>query len=67
MSGRNWTGFYKILGDTIKDFKIVIYERDDENGKNTYDGDYKKVINKIMTNEKNSLLTAPTQKWLFSS
>lgn len=54
-SGRNWTSFYKIVGDTIKDFNIVIYDGEDENGKDTYDADYKKAINKILTNEKNSL------------
>ena len=54
-SGRNWTSFYKILGDTIKDFKIVIYDGADENGIVTYDADYKKAIKKILTNEKNSL------------
>ena len=54
-SGRNWTSFYKILGDTIKDFNIVIYDGADENGIVTYDADYKKAIKKILTNEKNSL------------
>lgn len=55
MSGRNWTSFYKIVGDTIKDFNIVIYDGEDENGKYTYDTDYKKAIKKILKNEKNSL------------
>src|SRR5690554_268707 len=55
MSGRNWTSFYKIIGDTIHDFNIVIYDGEDENGKDTYDADYKKAIKKILTNEKNSL------------
>lgn len=55
MSGRNWTSFYKIVGDTIKDFNIVIYDGEDENGKYTYDADYKKAIKKILMNEKNSL------------
>lgn len=55
MSGRNWTSFYKILGDTIKDFNIVIYEGEDENGKYTYDTDYKKAIKRILRNERNSL------------
>ncbi len=52
-SGRNWTSFYKIIGDTIKDFNIVIYDGEDENGLYTYDTDYKKAINKILINEKN--------------
>ncbi len=55
MSGRNWTSFYKIVGDTIKDFNIVIYDGEDENGKYTYDADYKKAIKKILMKEKNSL------------
>jgi len=49
MSGRNWTSFYKIVGDSIKDYKIVIYEGEDENGKVTYDKDYKKAIKTILT------------------
>jgi hypothetical protein len=54
MSGRNWTSFYKIEGDTIKDFDIVIYDGEDDNGKVTYDKDYKKAINQILKNEKNN-------------
>ncbi len=53
MSGRNWTGFYKIAGDTIKDFNIEIYDGEDENGKVTYDNDYKNALNKILAGEKN--------------
>jgi len=55
MSGRNWTGFYKIAGDTIKDFDIVIYDGEDENGKVTYESNYKKAIQEILSNEKTSL------------
>lgn len=55
MSGRNWTSFYKIVGDTIKDFNIIIYDGEDGNGKDTYDADYKKAIKKILTNENTSL------------
>lgn len=50
MSGRNWTSFYKIIGDSIMDFEIVIYDGEDENGNVTYDTEYKKAINKILTN-----------------
>ena len=49
MSGRNWTSFYKIVGDNIKDYEIVIYDGEDENGKVTYDEDYKKAIKTILT------------------
>ncbi|MGX7666698.1 XAC2610-related protein [Flavobacterium pedocola] len=52
MSGRNWTSFYKIVGDTIKDFNIVIYDGEDENGKVTYEADYKKAIKEILAKEK---------------
>jgi len=55
MSGRNWTNFYKIVGDTIKDFNIIIDYGEDENGKNIYEANYKEAIQKILTSEKNSL------------
>jgi len=61
MSGSNWTSFYKITGDSILDFKIIIYDKEDENGKATYDTDYKKALNKILTKEKQPI-TAPTRK-----
>jgi len=53
MSGRNWTSFYKIQGDSIKDFDIVIYDGENDNGKTTYDKDYNKAIKTILTKEKN--------------
>jgi hypothetical protein len=48
MSGRNWTCFYKIVGDSIKDFGIIIYDSPDENGNYTYDEEYKMAIRKIL-------------------
>ena len=54
VSGRNWTSFYKIQGDSIKDFNIVIYNDEDSKGKVAYDLDYKKAINTIMEKEKNN-------------
>ena len=51
-SGQDWTSFYKIKGDTIKDYNIVIY--DDHTDKGTYDSDYKKAIQTILKNEKTS-------------
>ena len=54
VSGRNWTSFYKIQGDSIKDFNIVIYSDEDSKGKVAYDLDYKKAINTIMEKEKNN-------------
>ena len=50
MSGRNWTSFYKIIGDSIKDFDIVIY---DDQTDETYDHSFKKAIAKIMTKKNN--------------
>ncbi len=54
MSGRNWTSFYKIENNKIKEYDIVIYDGEDKNGKVTYDNDYKKAIKTILTNEKNN-------------
>jgi len=52
MSGKTWTSFYKIKGDSIKDFDIVIYDDQTDNG--TYERDYKKSIDLIMRREKNN-------------
>ena len=52
MSGQIWTSFYKIKGDSIKDFNIVIYDNQTDDG--SYDRDYKKAINSILTEEKNN-------------
>jgi hypothetical protein len=51
-SGRNWTSFYKIQGDSIKNFDIFIYEDQTDDGK--YQKDYEKAIEKIMNEEKNN-------------
>ena len=52
MSGQIWTSFYKILGDSVKDFDIVIYDDQIDNG--NYDREYKKAINSILTKNKNN-------------
>lgn len=52
MSGQIWTSFYKITGDTIKDFDIVIYDNQADDG--SYDREHKKAIKSILTNGKNS-------------
>ena len=52
MSGQIWTSFYKIQGDTIKDFGIVIYDNQTDDG--SYDRDYKKAIKSILTKKKNN-------------
>ena len=52
MSGKIWTSFYKIKGDSIKDFDIVIYDDQTDNG--NYERAYKKAIHSIMTKEKDN-------------
>ncbi len=52
ISGKFWTSFYKIKGDSIKDFDIVIYYDKIDNGK--YIRDHKKAINSILADEKNN-------------
>jgi hypothetical protein len=52
ISGQIWTSFYKIKGDSVKDFDIVIYDNQTDDG--SYDQDYKKAIKSILTNEKNN-------------
>ena len=53
MSGRNWTSFYKIEGNKIKDFGYVIEDGEDENGKDLeYDKNYDLTLAKILKSEK---------------
>ena len=52
MSGRDWTSFYEIQGDTIKDFGYTLYWGEDENGNVNTQEDYKKTINKIVKRRK---------------
>lgn len=55
MSGRNWTSFYEIQGDTVKDFGYTIYQGEDEDGNpDTYDEDYKNALNKILKSKNKS-------------
>ena len=44
ISGQIWTSFYKIQGNRIKAFGIEILDGENDNGKVTYDKDYKKAI-----------------------
>lgn len=50
MSGRNWTNFYEIRNDTVRDFDMVIhaYFEDDPEYECGYDTEYKKTIEKIL-------------------
>ena len=53
MSGSNWTSFYKIEGDSIKDFGYVIYQGEDEEGNlYNYEEDYNNTLKKIIKNKK---------------
>lgn len=52
LSGRNWTGFYKIQGDTIVDLDIQI--EDDLADTSVYEKKYKKAIKKILGMNKNN-------------
>lgn len=50
MSGHIWTSFYKIKGNSIKDFGIVIYDNQTDDG--SYERDYKKAIQSILKKER---------------
>lgn len=53
MSGRNWTSFYKIEGNKVKDYGYVIEDGEDENGKDLeYDKNYELTLAKILKSEK---------------
>ena len=45
LSGKNWSGFYKIQGDTVFDFGL--FAEDDMIEESNYDKEYKKAIRKI--------------------
>lgn len=54
MSGRNWTRFYKITENKVKDFGYSIKMGEDENGKDfEYDKNYDRILKKILKSEKN--------------
>jgi hypothetical protein len=50
MSGRNWTSFFKISGDTIIDFDIVLYDTPSENDDSLFDVNYMKAVKEIQSN-----------------
>jgi hypothetical protein len=52
ISGKLWTSFYKIKGDSIKDFDVVVYDDQTDNG--DYERDYKKALKLILAKEKNN-------------
>ena len=54
VSGTNWTSFYKITGDTVFDFEIVIYADPSLENDSKYDRDYKKAIKTILEREKSN-------------
>lgn len=53
MSGRNWTSFYKIEGNKVKNFGYVVQDGEDEKGNDfEYDKNYKLTLAKILKSEK---------------
>lgn len=53
VSGRNWTSFYKIENNKVKDFGYIIKMGEDENGKEyNYDKNYSRILKKILKSEK---------------
>ena len=53
MSGRNWTSFYKISGNRVKDYGYTVKMGEDEDGKDyEYDKNYDRILNKILKSEK---------------
>lgn len=51
MSGRNWSSFYKIKNNNVKDFGYTFYWQD-ENGNDSSIEDYDKILNNILKTEK---------------
>jgi len=52
MSGQIWTSFYKIEGNHIKDFGIVIYDNQSDDGK--YKRAYNKSLKQILARKQNN-------------
>lgn len=53
MSGSNWTSFYIIKDDTVKESGVVIYDNQTDDG--SYERDYKKAVRTILKKEKKRL------------
>ena len=51
ISGENWTSIYKIKGDTVKDFDIVIFDKQEDD--ESYGRNYKKAIKSILSKKNN--------------
>lgn len=53
LSGRNWTSFYKIEGNKVKDFGYIVEDGEDDNGNDLeYDKNYQLTLSKILKSEK---------------
>ena len=48
-SGRNWTQFHRIKGDSIFNYGVTIYDGENDNGNVTYDMEYKNAVKKILS------------------
>jgi hypothetical protein len=53
--GKNWTEFYEINNDSLRDFKITIYDDMNDPGSTKYEKDYKIAIAKIRSLRKRNL------------
>lgn len=51
-SGRNWTQFHKINGDSILNYGLTIYDGEDDDGNVTYDDEHKKAVKNILKGER---------------
>lgn len=54
MSGENYTSFYKIQGDSVKDFNIVIYDNQNDVAGNKYRYAFENAFRQITRKEKNN-------------
>lgn len=53
MSGRNWTSFYKIEDNKVKDFGYIVKDGEDDDGNDLeYDKNYQLTLSKILKSEK---------------
>jgi len=53
MSGKNWTSFYEIKNDSIREFSYVIYSDGTDVGEKNYEAEYKKALLEIGETQKN--------------
>ncbi|MEO6357247.1 MAG: hypothetical protein ABIO56_11490 [Ferruginibacter sp.] len=54
LSGKNWTSFYRIVNDTIKDYDIVIYDDQNDLTGHKYKFAFEEAIRRIAAIDKNN-------------